>query len=79
MTNNANKLLTAARLKLVAELNEPMTNLQIFLNNPTGVADHPDLTGQVLKFIRGASHANDALVFLDGLAKDLTDPSHKSE
>tara|TARA_Y100000034_G_C6516393_1_gene222064 strand:- start:190 stop:429 length:240 start_codon:yes stop_codon:yes gene_type:complete len=74
VTDNANRLLVAARLKLVAELNESLTNLQVFLNNPTGVADHPNLTDQVLGFIREASAANDALAFLDGLIKNLTDP-----
>ena len=67
MENNASRLLNATRLKLASEYHEALANLQVFLSNPSGVADHPDITGQITEFIRKASGAKDALALLDSL------------
>jgi len=57
--------LEAAKMKLAADIKDAEAKIQLYLSNPVGVGDHPDISEEILKAAADGSHAEDLLSFLN--------------
>lgn len=40
-------------------------NLGVYLSNPTGIGEHPDIVGEVVKLIKTITEAEEAIKYLE--------------
>ena len=57
--------LNAARLKCEAQISEAYAKIGLYLENPVGIGDHPDIMAEILKAAADGAHARDIINFLD--------------
>ena len=55
------KYLTALKMKYKSELEAARINLEVYLNNTVGVADHPDIVGSMDQLVGKIAEAQDKL------------------
>lgn len=60
-TEVENKMLDALRLKYEAEIASAKANIQVYLNNPAGIGEHPDLVSAVDEQLAKLADAEDKL------------------
>jgi len=57
--------LEAAKSKLEADIKDAEAKIQLYLDYPAGIGDHPNITEEILKAANDGAHAKDVLSFLD--------------
>ena len=57
--------LEAAKLKCQAQIKESEAKIRLYLENPVGVGDHPNIMEEILKAAADGAHAQDILDFLE--------------
>jgi hypothetical protein len=57
--------LEASKMKLAADIKEAEAKIQLYLSQPVGVGDHPDIAQEILKAAAAGAHAVDLLNFLN--------------
>mgnify|MGYP003154960328 CR=1 FL=1 len=73
MTNtNANNILQALALKYQAQRAEAMTNLNIYLNNPAGIGEHPGVVEECAKLIDAISTAQGSIDQISDILSRMT-------
>jgi hypothetical protein len=71
-----NKLLRAAHAHYVAKKEGAEAKLSVYLSNPVGVGEHPDIPAVVVELVSEIEHSNGCLNVLDGIMKPPSeDPS----
>ena len=55
------KYLTALKMRYKSELEAARINLEVYLNNTVGVADHPDIVGSMDQLVGKIAEAQDKL------------------
>ncbi len=58
------KLLKAVELELLANKHKNEANLAVYLNNPVGIGEHPDIVEEVMTMIKNIAEAEDGLAVL---------------
>ena len=58
------KMITALRKMYEAEIAHAQANIEVYLKNPAGIGEHPDLVGAVDDQIDKMAHAEDKLEIL---------------
>ena len=53
------KYLTALKMRYKSELEAARINLEVYLNNTVGVADHPDIVGSMDQLVGKIAEAQD--------------------
>lgn len=56
-----NQILTALIAKFEAERLQAIANLNVFINNPSALPDHPDVVGEAAKLVNAIAHAEGCL------------------
>ena len=59
------ELCRAALAHFKAEKERAMANLSIYLKNPAGIGEHPDIVGEVIELIKKIVEADEAIKFLE--------------
>ena len=59
------KLITALRKMYEAEIAHAQANIDVYLNSPVGIGEHPDLVSAVDEQIDKMAHAEDKLEILN--------------
>lgn len=60
-----NQLLEAALLHFRAMKAKAEANLEVYLNKPSGIGEHPDVVGEVVQLIKSITEAEEAIKFLE--------------
>ena len=63
------QIVVALRRKYEAEIDCARTNVQVYLNHPAGVAEHPDMVSTIDTQIERIASAEDKLKALDRYLK----------
>jgi hypothetical protein len=71
-----NRLAQAAKSKYMAQIDEAVATLDIYLNGSVGIGEHSDLLAEVDKYIDLLSTAQDKLATLDRLLKVPEQPKN---
>ena len=71
-----NQILESLLLKYQAQKVEAVTNLNIYLTNPCGVAEHPNIVSEGDKLIAQVSEADGKIATINSL---LTEAKAKTE
>jgi len=56
--------LDAAKIRLRARICEAEAKIELYLKNPVGVGDHPNICEEITKAAEDGAHAQDVLNFL---------------
>lgn len=59
------KIKTALQLKYEGEIAEAQANVEVFLTNPVGIGEHPDLIGAIDTQMHRIAEAEDKLLALE--------------
>ena len=59
------KIKNALQLKYEGEIAEAQANVEVFLTNPVGIGEHPDLISAIDVEMEKAAEADDKLTFLE--------------
>ena len=65
--NVGNMFLEAAKAKLKADVKDAKAVIKLYVCNPVGVGEHPDVTAEILKAAEKGAHAEEVLLFLEEL------------
>ena len=65
--NVGNLFLEAAKAKLKADIQDAKAKIELYICNPVGVGEHPDITDEIIKAAEKGAHAQDVLNFLKTL------------
>ena len=57
-------MIRALKLQYQAEVERAKSNIMVYLNNPVGIGEHPDLAGAVDSQIEIIAHAEDKIEVL---------------
>ena len=57
-------MIRALKLQYQAEVERAKSNIMVYLNNPVGIGEHPDLVGAVDSQIEIIAHAEDKIEVL---------------
>ena len=60
-------IMQALELQYAAEIEKAKANIKVYLENPAGIGEHPDLVGAVDSQIEIMAHAEDKLSTLKAL------------
>ena len=63
-------MLKAALSHFVAERDRTVANLNYLLQNPSGVGDHVDLVGEVIKLVEQLDKANSCVTLLNSMSSE---------
>ena len=74
MASIGNKLLRAAHAHYLAKKESAEAKLTVYLSNPVGVGEHPDIPGIVVDLIGEIESANGCLNTIDSITTQM-DPS----
>jgi len=67
-------IINALKSKLVGQMNSHIANIEVMVNNPVGVGDHPTIVDTVEKELGALEHANGKLnVLVKYLERRLED------
>ena len=58
-------LLYALTMQYRADIEKAKANINVYLSNPTGIGEHPDLVGAVDSQVEIIAHAEDKLKVID--------------
>lgn len=67
--NSGQLILEAALARFESQEAEAIAILSVYLNNPVGVGEHPDIVDEVVKLTRRAQEARDCQQFLRTMVK----------
>ena len=56
--------LKALKLQYESEIEKAKANIQVYLTNPVGIGEHPDLAAAIDNQFEGIAHASDKLEVL---------------
>ena len=59
------KIKNALQLKYEGEIAEAQANVEVFLTNPVGIGEHPDLSGAIDTQMHRIAEAEDKLLALE--------------
>ena len=65
------QIVVALRRKYEAEIDCARTNVAVYLNNPAGVAEHPDIVSSVDGLIQIIAEARDKLQEIESMEMNL--------
>ena len=65
------QIVVALRRKYEAEIDCARTNVQVYLENPSGVAEHPDIVASVDSLIQIIAEARDKLQEIESMEMNL--------
>ena len=71
-----NRIAQALRSKYIAQIDEAVATLDIYLNNSVGIGEHSDILSEADKYVELLSSAQDKLASLDRL---LTKPDGENQ
>ena len=71
-----NRIAQALRSKYIAQIDEAVATLDIYLNNSVGIGEHSDILSEADKYVELLSSAQDKLASLDRL---LTKPNGENQ
>lgn len=71
-----NRIAQALRSKYIAQIDEAVATLDIYLNNSVGIGEHSDILAEADKYVELLSSAQDKLASLDRL---LTKPNGENQ
>ena len=54
-------IVNALKTRLLGQMNGHIANIEVMLNNPVGVGDHPTIVGTIDKELGALEHANGKL------------------
>ena len=60
-----NQLLEAALLHFRAAKAAAEANLEVYLNNPRGIGEHPDIVKEIVELTKAITEADEAIKFLE--------------
>jgi hypothetical protein len=60
-----NKLLLALKARYQAQKAEGLANIDVYMQNPAGIGEHPDITGAIAEQIAKIAEADDGLLVLE--------------
>jgi len=66
--NVGNMFLEAAKAKLKADVQDAKAIIELYLSNPVGVGEHPDITAEIIKAAEKGASAEEVLEFLEELS-----------
>ncbi len=61
----------AALLHFKSRREEALASLQIYFNNPVGIADHANFLDEIVKLTDQLSSAEESIIILEKYSKDL--------
>jgi hypothetical protein len=64
-SRDVHKLANAALWHFKAEKQRAETNLSIYLSNPVGIGEHPDVVAEVIKLVKTITEAEEAIKYLE--------------
>ena len=67
------KMITALRKMYEAEIAHAQANIEVYLEHPVGIGEHPDLVAAVDEQIDNMAHAEDKLEVLNRYYGNVTD------
>jgi hypothetical protein len=70
-----NKLLRASKAHFLARKECTEAKLTVYLSNPVGVGEHPDVVGEVIKLIEDVHDADGCIKTLDSIIEQLKEPA----
>lgn len=71
-----NRIAQALRSKYIAQIDEAVATLDIYLNNSVGIGEHSDILAEADKYVELLSSAQDKLASLDRI---LTKPNNENQ
>ena len=74
----AKNIITAAAAKFEADHTAAVTNLSLYLNSATAIAEHPDIVSEAIKLIQKITEAEDNLRTIANFQKQI-DSSKEEE
>jgi len=60
-----NQMIEAALLYFKAAKAKAEANLEVYLNSPAGIGEHPDLVGEVIELTKKITEADEAIKYLE--------------
>ena len=72
-------ILTAAASKFEADRVSAITNLSLYLNSATAIAEHPDIVGEAVKLIEKLTEAEDNLKTISRLNEQINPKEENNE
>lgn len=57
--------LDSAKLNCLAKIKDATAKINLYLEYPVGIGDHPNITDEILKAAEQGAHAQDLLTFLN--------------
>ena len=69
MSKNGTKFLEAAKLSCRAKIEDATARMKLYISDPQAVADHANITEEILKAAEDGAHAQDILNFLETRCK----------
>lgn len=70
-----NPILEAVKLHFAAKKAEAIARLNIYVRNPVGVGEHPDIVGEAIKAVEDCEHADSCISMLE----HITEPNQKPQ
>lgn len=62
------KLINASMLKFEAQRAEAATNLLMYLERPSAIAEHPNVVEEVTKLVKSIAEADECIKILEGIS-----------
>ncbi len=70
MNKIGTKILNSVELCYIGRMAEAKANLEVYLNNPVGVGEHSDITGEVKKLLLNIAESRDVLNTIGEIKKN---------
>lgn len=68
----SSKIVEALKAKYTAEAEVAKANIQVYISNPVGIGEHPDLVGAMDTEVEKLAHAEEKLATIKKLQKSLS-------
>ena len=68
-----NPILEAVNLHFAAKKAEAIARLNVYVRNPVGVGEHPDIVGEAIKAVEDCEHADSCISMLE----HITEPNQQ--
>ena len=63
----SNKVLRSIKATFIARKESAEANLTIYLNNPAGIGEHPNIVAEMVKMVEEIEHAGGCLDVVEGI------------
>ena len=70
MNKLGNKLLNSVELSYIGKMAEAKANLEVYLDNPVGVGEHSDITGEIKRLLLNIAESKDVLNTIGEIKKN---------